>query len=727
MNHSPKIQASHLERQAYVYIRQSSLRQVTENLESQELQYRLADHAQRLGWSVDQVQIIDDDLGKSGVSSQERHGFQNLVAAVGLNQVGVILVTDVSRLARNCADWYQLLDLASHFGVLISDASGIYDPRLYDDRLLLGLKGTFSEIQWHQMRSQLCAARLNKAQRGELRMRLPVGLERQGKGEVIKTPEQQVQDSLALVFTQFERLGSVGKVMRCLRDQQVRLPRQRTHQIDWVRPSYQMIYNILKQPAYAGAYAYGKLKRSHVPGKPGTVVIRKRAMEDWPVLIQDAYPAYITWEQYLSNQEKLRQNAQGASWTRGAPRSGAALLQGIVTCARCGRPMHVHYTHSPAYICDFETRAYGGPRCQNFTLAHIDPVVSQLVLEAVQPARLEAALAALDQLAQEHRVLENHWGQRLERARYEVDLARRRYEQVDPDNRLVAAELERLWEEKLQNLSHVEREWQLWKTSHLRSLSDLDQAAIRDLAEDLPALWQAETTTQEDRKRLLRCLIRDVSLDSVSQPGYSQIHIRWHAGAATTITVPRPARGTPPATHVIERIRDMAQNHPDDLIADLLNQQNFPTATGLPWTRSRVYAVRRKHRLPSACSIQSALPRSDGLTKAKFAAQRFGVHPSMISDWFRKGLIDGFQAKPRSPVWVHLSDEVLSRLGGKHLLTPDMIPLQQFVSASGLSDSALRDTIMAGRFVPYRIFHDNYWHWYLKPAAKTPNPLLYDQ
>lgn len=727
MNHSPKIQASHLERHAYVYIRQSSLRQVTENLESQELQYRLADHAQRLGWGAEQVKIIDEDLGKSGVCSQERQGFQNLVAAVGLNQVGLILVTDVSRLARNCADWYQLLDLASHFGVLISDVSGIYDPRQYDDRLLLGLKGTFSEIQWHQMRSQLCAARLNKARRGELRMRLPVGLERGAEGEVIKTPEQQVQDSIELVFTQFERLGSVGKVMRYLRDQQVQLPRQRTRQIDWVRPSYQMIYGMLKQPAYAGVYAYGKLKRSHVPGKLGTVVIRKRAMEDWLVLIQGAYPAYITWKQYLCNQEKLRQNAQGASWTRGAPRSGAALLQGIVSCGRCGRPMHVHYTHSPAYICDFETRAYGGPRCQNFTLAHIDPVISQLVLEAVQPARLEAALAALDQLAGEHRALENHWNQRLERARYKVDLARRRYEQVDPDNRLVAAELERLWEERLQNLSQVEQEWQLWKNSQLRSISDLNQAAIRSLAEDLPALWQAQTTTQEDRKRLLRCLIRDVCLDSVSQPGFSQIHIRWHAGAATTIAVPRPGRGSPPATHVIERIRDMAQKYPDDLIADLLNQQNFPTATGLSWTRSRVYAVRRKHRLPSNCSIQSASPRSEGLTKAKFAAQHFGVHPSMISDWFRKGLIDGCQARPRSPVWVHLSDEVLSRLGGKCSLTPDMIPLQQVVSASGLSDSALRDTIMSGRFVPYRNFHDNYWHWYLKPAANTPNPLLYDQ
>lgn len=728
MKPNPKIESRHLERSAYVYIRQSSPHQVSENLESQDLQYQLAGRAQRLGWREDQIVIIDDDLGKSGVSAQGRKGFQALVAVVGLNQVGMILVTDVSRLARNCADWYQLLDLASHYGVLISDASGIYDPQLYDDRLLLGLKGTFSEIQWHQMRRQMSAARLNKAKRGELNMRLPVGLERQADDKVIQTPDQQVQGSLKLVFTQFERFGSVGKVMRYLRDQGVQLPRRVSNQIEWARPSYQVIYGILKQPAYAGAYTYGKLKRTRIPGKMGTVLTKKRPIGEWPVLIQDAYPAYISWEQYLRNQETLRQNAQGASWTRGAPRKGAALLQGIVTCGRCGRPMHIHYTHSPAYICDFETRSFGGPRCQNLTLAHIDPVIRQMVLDAVQPARLEAALTALDQLADERQSLTQHWLQRLERARYQADLARRRYEQVDPENRLVAAELEHLWEEKLQSLAQVERNWQDFQASQLRSLSEADQSAIRRLAEDLPALWQAESTTQEDRKRLLRCLICDVTLDSVSQPGFSQIHIRWHTGATASVTVPRPRGGTPPATRVIERLREMAQRHPDDRIAEILNQQNFPTATGLPWTKSRVYAVRRKHSIPTACPVQaaSAQPRGDGLLKVKFAARRLGVHPSMISTWFRKGLIAGYQAKPGSPLWVSLTDDEFQRLNGQHPLTPDMIPLRQAAKTLCLLETAIRDTIRVGRFTPYRIFHNNYWHWYLKPAADTPNPFSSD-
>ena len=510
--------------------------------------------------------------------------------------------------------------------------------------------------------------------------------------------------------------------MRYLRDHQVQLPRLRNNQIVWVRPSYQIIYNILKLPAYAGAYAFGKLERIHLPGKTGQVTTRKRDIEDWPVLLHDAYPAYISWDQFLANQKQLHLNAQGASWTCGAPRKGAALLQGIVICGRCGRTMHIHYTHSPAYICDFETRAYGGPRCQNFTLAHIDPVISQVLLEAIQPARLEAALAAFDQLEADRQTLILHWQQRLERAQYEVDLAQCRYEQVDPRNRLVAAELEHLWEKKLLAQSRLLADWQDFQASQLQPLSVADQETIRSLADNLPALWQVETTSQEDRKRLLRCLIRDVTLDSVSNPGHSLIHIRWHTGAVTTRSVPRPGHGPPPAKHIIDRIRSMALIHPDERIARILNQENFPTATGLPWSRDRVYAVRRKHNIPTACSNfnPSPNPRGDGLTKSKFAAMRFGVHSAMVSHWFRKGLIDGYQANPRSPIWVSLSDEVIHRLDGCHPLSDEMIPLPQVLDSLNLSEADLCVRIRAGDFTPYRIFHDNYWHWYLLPAADNP-------
>jgi DNA invertase Pin-like site-specific DNA recombinase len=512
MTANTKIQATHLARQACVYIRQSSLRQVTENLESQDLQYRLSEQAVRLGWSASQVRVIDDDLGKSGVSTLARQGFQDLAAAIGLSQVGLILVTDVSRLARNCADWYQLLDLAAHFDVLIRDASGLYDPRSYDDRLLLGLKGTFSEIQWHQLLDQLGAARLNKARRGELRMQLPVGLEYQADGQVVKTPDSQVQETISLVFVRFRQLGSVGKLLRWMRDHAIQLPRRGPDGPVWQRPSYQVLYQFLKQPAYAGAYAYGKLERHHLPGQQGSVRLRKRELADWPVLIQDAYPAYLSWQDSLQNQEKLAENAQGASWSRGAPRPGAALLQGIAVCGRCGRKLHVHYHHASAYVCDAETRQHAGPRCQTFNLAAVDPLISQLVLEAVQPAHLEAALAALNQLDADRAALQTHWQQRLERARYAVQLSRRRYQAVDPENRLVAAKLEQAWEADLLQLAQLEKDWQTFENEQLQPLASADCLAIRQLAQDLPALWQASSTSQQDRKLLSYATVNIIML-----------------------------------------------------------------------------------------------------------------------------------------------------------------------------------------------------------------------
>lgn len=327
---SHKITPQHLQRNACVYIRQSSLRQVEENLESQDLQYQLVQRAQALGWPAALIQVIDDDLGKSAITAANREGFQSLAAAVGLGQVGLILVTDVSRLARNCGDWYRLLDLASLYGTLISDASGIYDPRIYDDRLLLGLKGTFSEAQWYSLRTQLGAAKLNKAKRGELHLRLPVGLVRVSDEKVILHPDQQVQSLIRLVFAEFERLGSAHKILRSLRDQSLPLPRRvgssYAEDIQWVRPSFSAIYAILKNPAYAGAYAYGKLHRTRLPGETHKIVTHPLPQAEWPVLRPGAFPGYISWDTYQRNQERLANNALGIQWKRGAPRQGLALL-----------------------------------------------------------------------------------------------------------------------------------------------------------------------------------------------------------------------------------------------------------------------------------------------------------------------------------------------------------------------------------------------------------------
>jgi DNA invertase Pin-like site-specific DNA recombinase len=726
---SHKITPQHLERNACVYIRQSSLRQVEENLESQDLQYQLVQRAHCLGWPEPLIQVIDDDLGKSAITAANRQGFQSLAAAVGLGQVGLILVTDVSRLARNCGDWYRLLDLASLYGTLISDASGIYDPRIYDDRLLLGLKGTFSEAQWYSLRTQLGAAKLNKAKRGELHLRLPVGLVRIAEDKVILHPDQQVQSILRLVFAEFERLGSAHKILRSLRDQGVQLPRRvgssYAEDIHWVRPSFSAIYAILKNPAYAGAYAYGKLHRTHLPGETHKVVTHPLPLAEWPVLRPEAFPGYIAWETYQRNQERLADNAQGIQWKRGAPRQGLALLQGIAICARCGRLLHVHYTHAPAYVCDHATQQYGDRRCQTFTLAYIDPFVEQLFLQAVQPARLQAALAALDQIDLQRQALAGQWRQRLERARYEVELAQRRYARVDPDHRLVAATLEHAWEDALQQKAELEKQWTKAQTCQLHPLGETERQMILRLAADLPTLWQAARPAE--RKRLLRCLIRDVTLDAFSQPGFSRILVRWHTGAATTLDVPRPRHGTPPATSVANRLRQLVQSLPDDQIAERLNAEGFPTATGLSWTLARVRAVRRKHAIPTACPLGSHAPgpRGDGLLKAAEAAQRLGVHACMIAQWFRQGLISGHQRTPGGWLWVRLTDDDLHRLDGSAQWQSEMIPFVNAPQILGMTPAQVRAMIDAGRLTPFRLRYQDAWRWYLLPISN--NPLSSDQ
>jgi DNA invertase Pin-like site-specific DNA recombinase len=724
MSQGSKIASAHLERQAVVYIRQSSMRQVEENLESQDLQYQLAQRAQSLGWAKARIQVIDDDLGKSAISSANRSGFQSLAAAVGLGQVGIILVTDVSRLARNCGDWYRLLDLASVYGTLISDSSGIYDPRIYDDRLLLGLKGTFSEAQWYSLRTQLGAAKLNKAKRGELHLRLPVGLVRVSDERVALHPDAQVQSAIRHVFAEFERLGSAHKVLRALRDEGLSLPRREgsswMEDVMWVRPTFAAIYAILKNPAYAGAYAYGKQHRTHLPGDAHKVVTHPLPLPEWPVLRPEAFPGYIPWDTYLANQRRLAENAAGIQWKRGAPREGLALLQGMAICARCGRLLHVHYTHASAYVCDHATQQYGDRRCQTFTVAYIDPFIEHLFLQAVQPARLQAALAALDQIEAHRQSLLAHWKQRLERARYDADLARRRFQRVDPDNRLVAAQLEREWEDSLQQQTKLEKEFLHFQTQQLPPLSEADRQTILDLATDLPARWQRAAPA--DRKRLLRCLIQDVTLDSVSRPGFSRLLVRWHTGATTTLDVPRPRHGTPPATAVADRLRALAQHLSDDQIAERLNAEGFPTATGLSWTLDRVRAVRRRHRIPTACPLGTPKsdPRGDGLLKSTEVALRLTVHPCMISQWFRDGLISGLQRKPGGWLWVRLTGEDLHRLDGSAHWLPEMIPFVAAPRILGVSPAQLRAMLVAGHLTAFRLHQQDAWRWFLLPTNHNP-------
>lgn len=729
MSRHPKIQPQHLERLVYVYVRQSTPQQVKRNLESQDLQYQLAQRAQALGWQEDQVVIIDDDLGKTAITVADRNGFQTLVVAVGMARVGLILVTDVSRLARNCSDWYHLLDLAAMFGTLIGDGQEVYDPRDYNDRLLLGLKGTLSEAQWYQMRTQLYAALLNKARRGEFAIRLPVGYDRDGAGQVALCPNREVQSTIHLVFDQFDCLASARKVLLYFCDHGLELPRRISsgpdkNGIEWAKPSYQAIYRILTHPAYAGAYTYGKRQSTRLPGAEKKVVVRALAVEEWAVVRHGAFPGYITWERYLKNQERLRENAQGVNWSRGPARSGYALLQGIVICGRCGRRLHTRYSNQPAYVCEVAASQYGDPTCQTFMVPHIDEAVTQIFLEAVQPARLEAALAALEQVEAQRQSLATRWQQQLERARYEADLARRYFERVDPDNRLVAAELERRWEEKLQACQRLEQEWEQVQRQELAPLTEADRATIRRLAEDVPALWLADTTTTEERKRLLRCLIKDVTLDAVTKPGFSLIRIQWHTGTTTVVEAERPRSGRRTGREMVERVRELAQHHPDDEIADILNKNGQPTVTGKPWDLRRVQNVRKKYKIPTTCPYftRTKGPRGDGLIAAPEAAERLGTTSSMVAYWFRRGLLVGHQRGRQAALWVRLTDDDVLRLNGSASLEPDMVPVGEAPRTLGIAREKMHEEIRSGRLLTYRLSVNNRWRWYVQIPAERLIP-----
>ncbi|HRQ42688.1 MAG TPA: recombinase family protein, partial [Chloroflexota bacterium] len=740
----------HRQRLAYVYIRQSTLRQVAEHTESQEMQYQLTTRAAAWGWPPERVIVIDEDLGKSAISSQERYGFQRLFTDVGTGKVGLLLVTDVSRLARNCADWYQLLDVAATNHVLVCDSGGVYDPRAYDDRLLLGVKGAFSEAQWHIMRQQMQAARLNKARRGELALRLPIGYERLPNGQVIQTADAQVQHSIHQVFALFWRLGSAHAVLVYLHESGLRLPRQRRNLVGqpvlvWDRPSYGQVYQILKLPAYAGVYAYGQRRREQLPGAPGSCYGGRLPPAEWLVLRPDAFPGYISWQEYMDNQARLAQNWQATPFAdpdhpavnqgvraqpfsaRGAAGKGRALLAGIVICGRCGRPMRVRYRDKPAYVCEAAKSQFNEPRCQFFPYAHVDQAVVAAFLEAAQPAAAAAAAAAVAEMAGQQQALAQQWAQQRARAAYDVALAQTRYEQVDPQLRLVAAELERAWEAALQAQAQLQQEWAQVQATHLQPLSPEEVALVQQMAADLPALWAAQTTTLADRKRLLRTLIADVTLDSTQEAGISHIAVRWQTGAVTPLTAVRPRQGHPSQPQLLDRVRDLAAaGQTDGQMAAILNAEGLVSSwhvkddpayvPGQPvtyWDTARVRHLRYKHGI-------AANPTAGGFVPALAAAERLGVSVSVLLDWFRRGLLPGRQEKPGAPVTIPLDEALLYRLHGRaprdlpERSIPPLVPLPQAATHFNLSAAELAQGVRHGRFLTWRLEHGSHYRWYVQ-------------
>jgi DNA invertase Pin-like site-specific DNA recombinase len=542
---SLKITPAHLEKLAIVYIRQSSPKQVLEHRESTARQYAFAEQAVALGWPRERVVVIDEDLGKSGRSAEGRSGFQRLVTEVTLDHAGMVLGLEMSRLARSSKDWHAFFEMCAIFGTLIADEDGVYDGNDPNDRLLLGLKGIMSEMELHMMRNRLDHGRLNKAQRGELFFGAPLGYVYLPTGKVDFDPDEQARTVVRLLFEKFDELGSVHALFYWMIEHGVRLPirvRQGADrgQLEWRRPVLPTLNGVIKHPIYAGAYAYGRRQVTR-KGRNAGGSQHWVPMDQWQVLIRDHLPAYITWEQFLNNQERLRQN-QCRPDTPGTPRNGVALLSGLVVCGRCGRRMCVWYGKQTQahYRCTYAQRTATEKVCFGLAARAVDELVAGQLLRALEPAALELSLKAQADLRRERERLERHWKQKLQRARYDAELAERRYRAVDPENRMVAGTLERQWEESLRQERQIREEYDRWSQQALPPLSAADEARISSLSADIPGLWHCPATTNADRQAITRCLVERVVVHVERDNDRTEATIHWAGGYESRHTFSRP-------------------------------------------------------------------------------------------------------------------------------------------------------------------------------------------
>src|SRR6266498_3937404 len=673
-----KVTDRHLERLAMVYVRQSTRQQVTDHGESTRLQYGLVERAVALGWPASRVVVIDEDLGKSGASATGRVGFQRLVTEITMEHVGLVMGIEMSRLARSGADWYQLLELCALSGALLADVDGIYDPVDYNDRLLLGLKGTMSEAELHLLKQRMLAGKQAKARRGELAIALPTGYVRRGSGEAALDPDEQVQTVVRLVFAKFAELGTLHAVLRWLVDHDVELGMRLRcgpdkGELVWRRPNRMTLQNILHSPVYAGIYAYGRRRvdpHRQQPGRPSTGRV-VRAEGEWLVAIPGVLPAYVTVEQYHANLARLAANAARAE-TPGVVRAGSALLSGIARCGRCGRRMTVRYhlrqqTTQPEYVCARQLTDYGaGQRCQALAGACVDTLVTQQVLAALTPAAVEVSLRAAEQVTAERAELERIWQQRLERAAIIADRARRCYRLAEPENRLVARQLEADWEAALAAQQQLREDYDRFTRTRPQPLTPAQQQAIADLAGDIPGLWAAPTTTDADRKQIIRALVEQVTITVAGTSEHVTVTIGWAGGHTTHADVVRPVARLEQLSsypQLVERVRQLAeQGHRAKAIANRLHAEGFRPAKGRQ--RIGISAITQLlHQLgcPRAFTRERIPPPpGEGPGPHEWwlddLAAELAMPPITLHSWLRRGWVHARQESRRPYRWILHAD-----------------------------------------------------------------------
>lgn len=720
MSEHAKITAAHLRRAALVYVRQSTAVQIERHSESTARQYDLVDRAVSLGWARSSVRVVDDDLGSSGASATGRTGFGALAAQVGLGEVGIVLSLESSRLARNNADWYRLLDLAGACDTLIGDTDGVYHPALFNDRLLLGMKGTMSEAELHILRARLDGGARNKAARGELRRALPVGLVwGEADGEIRWHPDEAVTGVIAAIFERFTVCGSARGVWMWLREQGLKFPLQpsgylSTTELTWVEPTYHAVHTVLTHPAYAGAYTFGRTRTERYVGDDGALRTRRRKLpqHQWEVCLTDHHPGFIDWDTYQANQARLAANTRPAAHEpgTGAVREGCALLQGLATCGTCGRKLAVHYTGphkaTPGYYCTGTGQLVEGRGVRHLRVggAAIDAAVAEAFLATLAPAAMQACLEAAQQLEDGHDAALAQHQREVERARYTAEAAERRYRAVDPDNRLVARGLEADWERALSELADAEAEFARRHAARPRELSDTERAAILALGHDLDHVWTAATTTDKDRKQLLHTLLAEVNITLDRDNGHADLMLRWKGGAITDLVV--PIKRSPPPIRTdedtLDLVRRLAVHYPDAQIAGILNRQGRHTPRGLSYTAARVQGLRNYWNIPRHQPTADHQEEGELLT-IKDAAGELGIAPSTLHRWLNDGFVAGEQTTPGAPWRIRMTDQLRALFVDD---TPDgWLPMLEATQALGISRQTVLQRVKRGELDAVHVRH----------------------
>jgi len=665
---NPKISEQQQSKPAYIYVRQSTLAQVRHHQESTERQYALRQKALELGWSEPSIRTLDRDLGISGAHTTGRTDFKTLVADVSMGQVGAVFALEASRLARSNADWHRLLELCALTRTLVIDEDGSYDPADFNDGLLLGLKGTMAQAELHFIRARLLGGKLNKAQKGELRFPLPVGLCHDENGHIVPDSDEEVRGAVSLVFRLFRETGSAFAVVQNFVKRALRFPKRAyggawNGKLVWGRLTHARVLCILKNPSYAGVYVFGRYQYHQKISTTGEIQKKMRAvpMPDWRVQLKQHHEGYISWEEFLENGQRLEKNRTNGEETMlsGPAREGLALLQGLLLCGNCGHAITVRYTGNggiyPTYLCNRRhLEALATKDCMSFRCDLLDAAVSEEVLKALRPAELQLALAALQELEARDQGILRQWQMRLERAEYEVALAERRYQEVDPSNRLVANTLERRWNETLLHLQDLKKQAAECQRQEARVFTPEQKAKVLALARDFPRLWHAPSTQAKDRKRMLRLLIKDITVNKLIEQRQLSVHIRWHGGACTDLLVQLPPKAADrfryPSAEV-DRIRELARRLTKAEIADQLNREGRRTPKGLSFTAKAIHWICWRYEIPPA-----QLKKKEELTVLQVAEQ-FGVGIGVVHYWIKHHIIQTRRLNERAAYWITLNAE----------------------------------------------------------------------